>query len=126
MYESVAVSSCIMLFLMFCALKLLLITKFSRFDVASSDHFQHSIDALTNSNLSWGLKMNAVKCIVTTFCSDNSVILFSGTSPYHINGSPIHFISSHSDLGITVDKNLKFHSHISKEVAMANSITTNL
>ena len=36
------------------------------------------------------------------------------------------FVSSHSDLGVTVDRSLKFHSHISKKVAMANNITTNL
>ena len=99
---------------------------FSRSDITSSNDFHHSIDALTNSSLSWGLKMNAAKCVVMRFCSNNSDILFSGTSPYHINGSPIDFVSSHSDLGITVDRNLKFHSHISKKVAMANGITTNL
>ena len=99
---------------------------FSRSDITSSNDFQHSINALTNSSLSWGLKMNAAKCVVMRFCSNNSDILFSGTSPYHINGSPIDFVSSHSDLGITVDRNLKFHSHISKKVAMANGITTNL
>ena len=95
---------------------------FSRSDITSSNDFHHSIDALTNSSLSWGLKMNPAKCVVMRFCSNNSDILFSGASPYHINGSPIDFASSHSDLGITVDRDLKFHSHISKKVAMANGI----
>ena len=44
----------------------------------------------------------------------------------YVNGSPIDFISSHSDLRITVDRNLKYNSHNSEKLAMANGITTNL
>ena len=47
-------------------------------------------------------------------------------SPYLVNEEPIQFVSSHSDLGITIDRDLKFHSHISKKVATVNNLTTNL
>ena len=48
--------------------------------------------------------MNAAKCVVLRFCFNNSDILYTGTSPYHINGSPNDFVSSHTDLRITVDR----------------------
>ena len=99
---------------------------FNRFDVTSTSNFQQCINSLTNSSLSWGLEMNSDKCVIMRFCSNSSDIIFSGVSPYHIGGVPMNFVSSHSDLGITVDRSLKFHSHISKKVAMANNITTNL
>ena len=99
---------------------------FNRFDVTSTSNFQQCINSLTNSSLSWGLEMNSDKCVIMRFCSNSSDIIFSGVSPYHIGGVPMNFVSSHSDLGITVDRSLKFHSHISKKVGMANNITTNL
>ena len=99
----------------------------SRFNFDDSlDEFQVSIDALVNTSLSWGLEMNTDKCVVMRLGCKSSSIPFSGMSPYHINGCPINFVYSHSDLGVTVDRNLKFHSHIIKRAAMANGITTNL
>ena len=50
----------------------------------------------------------------------------TGVSPYVVAGSPINFVESHGDLGITIDKSLKFHSYIKKRVNTVGALTTNL
>ena len=88
--------------------------------------FQQCIDKLVNESISWGLRMNASKCVVMRFCSNSPTITVTGPSPYNILGNQIYFVPSHSDLGVVVDRNLKFHSHINRKAAMANNLTTNL
>ena len=39
---------------------------------------------------------------------------------------PMDFVSGNSDLEVTVDKSLKLHFHISKNLVMSYNITTNL
>ena len=43
-----------------------------------------------------------------------------------VGGQHIRFVESHSDLGITIDRNLKFHDHIRRRVAVPRALTTNL
>ena len=69
--------------------------------------------------------MNSSKCVAMRFCPSSSDIQVSGVSPYKIGQEYIAFVQSHSDLGITVDRALKFHSHIIKKVAMLNGLTNN-
>ena len=70
--------------------------------------------------------MNASKCAVMRFSSRTSILPFSGLSPYMINGQPITFTSTHPDLGVTVDRDLRFHSHIRKLVGSIGGLITNL
>ena len=88
-------------------------------------NFQQCINRLITNSSSWGLKMNGDKCVVMRFCRKKRIIT-SGLSPYHINNVPIRFVTSYSDLGVTIDQDLKFHSHVNKKVAMVNNLTTNL
>ena len=50
----------------------------------------------------------------------------TGLSPYVVNGVYLKFKESHPDLGIHVDRNLKFHGHIRSRVNLAGALTTNL
>ena len=85
----------------------------------SVNAFQQCIDRLVSASISWGLRMNASKCVVMRFCPNSPNIAFTGSSPYNILGSPIYFVSSHSDLGVIVDRDLKFHSHINRKAAIS-------
>ena len=100
---------------------------FKRENLSSSvNALQANIDSLVNSGEAWGLKMNADKCVVIRFCSDRSGIEFTGESPYKVKNTFLKFVASHSDLGVTVDRSLKFHSHITRIVASINGLTSNL
>ena len=49
------------------------------------------------------------------FCTNDPDIPVSGMSPYKINREHIAFVDSYKYIGITVDRTLKFHSHIKTE-----------
>ena len=87
--------------------------------------FQQNIDALVNISASWGLKMNGSIYVAMLFCPSYCDIQVSGMSPYKIDQEYIAFMESHSYLGITVDRTLKFHSHMMKKVAILNGLTNN-
>ena len=87
--------------------------------------FQRCIDNLITNSSSWGLRMNVDKTVAIRFCRGKSLVM-NGPSPYFINNTNIKFVTSHSDLGVTIDQDLKFHSHVSKKVGMVNNLTTNL
>ena len=99
---------------------------FNSQDVANLQTCQGNIDRLINKSASWGLKMNQNKCVVMRFSPKNSTLSHSGTSPYKVNDVHIDFVESHSDLGVTVDRSLKYHCHIRRKVAMVGALTTNL
>lgn len=61
---------------------------------------QRDIDLLVSRAESWGLKINSDKTVALRFSR--------GTMPnpapcYYMNGSPIHFVDSLSDLGLLID-----------------------
>ena len=88
--------------------------------------FQTNIDSLITRSSSWGLEMNPGKCTVMRFSDKNSLLSYTGISPYKIKNVLINFSETHSDLGVVVDRSLKFHSHIRQKVAFVNNLTTNL
>ena len=92
--------------------------------LASQASLQNDIDTLVETSASWGLHMNASKCVCIRFSSvsSNSV----GQSPYNIGGNSINFVDSHSDLGVVIDKSQKYHNHIRKLARVCNGITTNM
>ena len=99
------------------------------FDPDVPDSFienQRNIDKLVEKGNSWGLFMNKQKCVVMRFSPKNSTLPYSGVSPYKVDDSYINFVESHSDLGIVIDRSLKFHNHIRRKTAMVGSLTTNL
>ena len=46
------------------------------------------------------------------------VILYDEHARNTRNNNHINFVESHSDLGVLIDRNLKFHIHIRKKVGM--------
>ena len=56
--------------------------------------------------------MNGNKRVAMYFCRNSSDVKVSGMSAYKIGWEYIAFVQSLSDLGITEDRTLKFHSHI--------------
>ena len=85
--------------------------------------FQRCITKLTGQ--SWGLNMNPYKCVAIRFSPRGCTAPYTGDSPYSINGSPIKFVESHTDLGLIIDRSLKFHIHVRKVVAAMDGLTTN-
>ena len=54
------------------------------------------------------------------------MLSFVGPSPYKIGLVIIEFVESHCDRGITVDRTLKFHSHVARNARIANVFTSNI
>ena len=93
---------------------------------SASDALQADVDVMVETSVSWGLKLNIEKCAVMRFCSRGNPLPFSGISPYKINGQYMKFVTLQSDLGVGVDRELKFHCHISRTVGMIGGLMTNL
>ena len=70
--------------------------------------------------------MNTDKCVVMRFAPISSRLPFPGLSPYKIEDEYIKFVTCHNDLGVYIDRPLKFHEHIRRNVAVNGSLTTNL
>ena len=88
--------------------------------------FQMDIDRLVSTSASWGLDMNPSKCVVIRFSRGVNQPGLSEYSPYFVNGQQLRFVNSHSDLGVTVDNSLKFHSHINKITGSTVALTNNI
>ena len=73
---------------------------------------------------SWGLKLNASKCVVLRF--GRGINRESTFNNYFINGSMLPFSHSCRDLGVLVDVDLKFHGHIRSVVAKASGLSMNI
>ena len=95
-------------------------------DVSAGDVLQSDIDKLVLVSSSWGLSLNVSKCVCVRFASRSYTGAHDGPSPYTISGDPIQFTGAHSDLGVVVDRDLKFHGHIRKKANICNALTTNL
>ena len=100
---------------------------YSSSNVSSGEQvLQSDIDTLVNTSRSWGLIMNVSKCVCIRFCSRSHAVPYEGFSPYTVGDEHIKFVSSHSDLGVKVDRSLKFHEHIRQTANKCNGLTTNL
>ena len=83
---------------------------------------QRDINALIHTSKSRGLEMNVSECV----CSRAVDAQHVGDSPYTVGNECIRFTSSHSDLGVTIDRSLKFHDHISRSANNCSALTTNI
>ena len=84
---------------------------------------QSDIDKLHAVGSSWGLSMNSSKCVVMRF-SRRGVTL--PPPRYTLNHKQLLVVSSHKDLGVIVDSDLKFHSHVRETVHKAGGLAHNL
>ena len=107
-------------------LKMYLSNQSTTDDESLVNTLQSDVDYLVSASSSWGLKLNHDKCVTMRFSPRNCNLPFTGISPYKILDNHINFVESHSDLGVLIDRNLKFHIHIRKKVGMVGGLTTNL
>ena len=94
--------------------------------LGASDVLQQDINVLVQTGNSWGLKMNAAKCAVIRFSARSCPLPHAGLSPYTIEDQPISFTDCHSDLGVTIGRDMRFHSHIHSIVGKISGLMTNL
>ena len=87
-----------------------------------SPNIQSDIDQLYTTSETWGLKMNPKKCAVLRFSRPYGDLT---PAQYCMNGSEIPSVQSHSDLGVIVDTDLKFHSHIRSVAHKAGGLAQN-
>ena len=87
---------------------------------------QRNLDILVSTSESWGLSLNPAKCVCLRFGAHYSPLYNSGISPYRVHDTHLKFSPTHSDLGIAIDIDLKFHVHITNKVNIANALTTNI
>ena len=83
---------------------------------------QQDIDLLSSTAASWGLNMNRDKCAVLRFSRPLRNV---SRARYLLNGHPISQTNSHSDLGVTVDTDLKFHAHVRSVARKAGGLAQN-
>ena len=87
---------------------------------------QSDIDQICAVAASWGLKLNAEKCVILRF--QRGSVNWNAAGPlsvYTISGEPINIVNSHKDLGVVVDTSLKFHVHIKQIVNKAAVLSSN-
>ena len=87
---------------------------------------QSERDTLASVSQSWGLNPNVSKSVCIRFSPRSCSVPHEGITSYNINGVYISLVSSHSDLGITVDRSMKFFQHMRRVVNACNGVTTNL
>ena len=83
---------------------------------------QVNINKLVNKRLN----MNQDICVVMPLTPRNPSVPLTGVSPYLKFGVSLKFVESHTDLGVIIDRSLKFHSHIRRTTAIVGNLTTNL
>ena len=87
---------------------------------------QADINTLVTTSASWGLEMNVTKCTCLRLGPRALGDCSNGQSPYTIDGTNINYSGVYKDLGVKVDRNLKFHNHIRSTANTCNALTTNL
>ena len=87
---------------------------------------QNNIDHLVSVCSSWGLRMNYNKCAVMRFSPKSSPLPYTGRSPYTVNNESIQFVETYCDLGVTIERDLRFHVHIRNKAASVGGLATNL
>lgn len=87
---------------------------------------QSDINRICAVAASWGLKLNAEKCVILRF--QRGSVNWNAAGPlsvYTVSGEPIKIVNNHKDLGVVVDTSLKFHIHIKQTVNKAAALSSN-
>ena len=106
-------------------IKLQLYLSYNGSHAQTRSSLQRDIDLLASTSSSGGFNINASKCAVIRFAHRSSSLPFTGQSPYIVNNPDITFTTSHSDLGLSTDRSLKFQNHIRSKVTSVIALTTN-
>ena len=87
------------------------------------DAVQRDIDVLHSTALSWGLQINVRKSVVLRFPRPQP----GRTLPaYTLEGLALPTADTAADLGVTVDTDLKFHSHVQSIAHKASGLSHSL
>ena len=84
---------------------------------------QRDIDVLHSTASSWGLAMNPKKCVVIHFPNRTHV---QNSVRFTLGGQPLLAVTSHTDLGVIIDSDLKFHEHVHSVVHKAGGLAQSL
>ena len=79
---------------------------------------QCDLDALLSWCTKWRLNVNIAKCKILSVTKSRSPVVFD----YHINGILVERVSEFNDLGILIQNNLSWNSHVKKTVAKARKM----
>ena len=80
---------------------------------------QNDLKTLEEWSNEWLLRFNADKCHVLSL---GKIEHIKHTHRYELYGEELDHVFEETDLGVTIDSELKFEDHISKKVSKANSI----
>ena len=89
----------------------------------TSQAVQDDIGVLHRTALSWGLKINVQKCAVLRFGRRRTNL---PDPAYYLDGNLIPTVEKATDLGVTVDTSLRFHSHIQSIAHKAGGLAESL
>ena len=87
-------------------------------DQADEDQLRKDLQALESWEETWLMEFHPQKCVVISINRTRQA-----TTPpvYHLHGHPLEVVPSAKYLGITINQNLKWNSHISQITKSANS-----
>ena len=92
-------------------------------DMQNVGQLQSDLDSIRLVPDSWNLKLNVDKCVVMRFGYRGPVGDGAGeTSGYFMGESELQLVEKHRDLGVVVDRTLKFHIHVDVTVRKANCL----
>lgn len=84
-----------------------------------SINLQQDITALENWSKKWLLTFHPSKCHVLTLGKHQNIV---HAHPYQLNGQILDHVDEEKDLGVIINENLKFETHIAKKINIANSM----
>ena len=85
-------------------------------DIGDTTYLQEDLHKLQLWSTKWQLNFNAKKCKVMHLGHRNANV------EYAMNGTTLDIVTEEKDLGVIIDKELKFHKHVSASVSKANQI----
>lgn len=92
-------------------------------EMGACRELQDDIDVLFDVSSSWGLKFAPSKCVHLRFkrgsAEDEGAL-------YRLGNATITRVASHKDLGVVVDEDLRFHTHIRQIAGKAGGVASNL
>ena len=89
--------------------------------LADFENFQINIDRVYDWSVKWNLPINFSKCAYMSFTKNScSALQIHHIRNYTINSQIIEKVTSHVDLGVTLDSQLNFKNHISNITSKAN------
>ncbi len=88
------------------------------YSTQDGEELQADLSRLINWSQRWLMNFNTAKCKIMSITRRMTPVIFN----YSINDTLLEHVNSFNDLGIIVDKNLKWDNYIKSKVSKANSM----